>query len=618
MRKPAASLLFCLLVCLFALAWRPQSLSTWRPLAAPESTPTPLPCDCKGQKKIVICHAPPGNPENAHTIDISCNGQNGHQHHAGDYCGPCRESTPEPTQGGGDSCPQRTLTAPAVTHGLTATNDLFALSQPVTLTITSPSIVGASTFDVIPASSSPAIPGTFGLPISNASMGASVGLLTAANLKGLSFSTAGQTLTAVSCLENLWDINLVIAGTGATAGDSVRLFLRNPDGSIIGDLARFAVVPGGVTLTQINSDVRLFLENRLASGAGNITLALPFIPFVATPAGSVFPFRTGVLTLAFTMPPGSLLNGCNQLGVEITRGVAAGTTAVVLTDIVVNRSSATTSTGTGLLSGTAGATFPTAPLCDAVCPICPVASAGNCPQNQFTASAVTHGTGGDLFFLPQPLLLTLVSPSSPGAGIVIVSNPTPDKLTGFLPGTTPQGLGLSTPCDIKALSCSDSFWDVNLELRSTGAVGDQIKLFLRDPGTGQEQTIALFTVQANGFVVTDLSSSVTLFHNTRLANGNQLFKNDVILASPGGPFLSSGLLTLAMMGPNGQSLGGCFQLGIEVTRAGAAAGTTLAIIADVVVNRTQTSSSSGPGLLFGGTGQFPTGLPCNVECPACP
>src|SRR6266852_3509031 len=99
MRKPAASLIFCLLVCLSALAWRLPASSARRSLATPEPTPTPLPCDCKGQKKITICHAPPGNPENAHTIEISCNGQNGHQHHPQDYCGPCREHPPAPPEG---------------------------------------------------------------------------------------------------------------------------------------------------------------------------------------------------------------------------------------------------------------------------------------------------------------------------------------------------------------------------------------------------------------------------------------------------------------------------------------------------------------------------------------
>lgn len=57
--------------------------------------------------KITICHVPPGNPANAHSITVSVNGWNGHQHHQGDYAGPCHgtEGGPDagtpPGEGGG-------------------------------------------------------------------------------------------------------------------------------------------------------------------------------------------------------------------------------------------------------------------------------------------------------------------------------------------------------------------------------------------------------------------------------------------------------------------------------------------------------------------------------------
>ncbi len=67
-----------------------------------------------GDKKITICHVPPGNPENAHTITISVNawktdgsGEGGHGPglHGGDYVGPCRNApasvTLTPTAVGG-------------------------------------------------------------------------------------------------------------------------------------------------------------------------------------------------------------------------------------------------------------------------------------------------------------------------------------------------------------------------------------------------------------------------------------------------------------------------------------------------------------------------------------
>jgi hypothetical protein len=46
----------------------------------------------KAGKKITICHIPPGNPANAHTITISINAWPAHQAH-GDYQGECRKDT---------------------------------------------------------------------------------------------------------------------------------------------------------------------------------------------------------------------------------------------------------------------------------------------------------------------------------------------------------------------------------------------------------------------------------------------------------------------------------------------------------------------------------------------
>lgn len=50
---------------------------------------TDAPCECEeGQKKIQICHVPPGNPGNAQTIEVNCNALNAHMDH-GDFCGDC-------------------------------------------------------------------------------------------------------------------------------------------------------------------------------------------------------------------------------------------------------------------------------------------------------------------------------------------------------------------------------------------------------------------------------------------------------------------------------------------------------------------------------------------------
>ena len=49
--------------------------------------------EAKRQKKVDVCHVPPGNPDNAHTINISINAVSAHiGKHGGDYLGPCTSS----------------------------------------------------------------------------------------------------------------------------------------------------------------------------------------------------------------------------------------------------------------------------------------------------------------------------------------------------------------------------------------------------------------------------------------------------------------------------------------------------------------------------------------------
>ncbi len=63
--------------------------------------------------KVTICHVPPGNPANAHTIVVGASGWNGHSKHKGDYMGPCNGGgtpdagtpPPPPTDGGTDPQP---------------------------------------------------------------------------------------------------------------------------------------------------------------------------------------------------------------------------------------------------------------------------------------------------------------------------------------------------------------------------------------------------------------------------------------------------------------------------------------------------------------------------------
>ncbi|MGE0550511.1 MAG: hypothetical protein AB7O24_28315 [Kofleriaceae bacterium] len=51
--------------------------------------------------KVLICHIPPGNPDNAHTICISENAVDAHVSHHGDPVGACT-AEPEPEDPGDD------------------------------------------------------------------------------------------------------------------------------------------------------------------------------------------------------------------------------------------------------------------------------------------------------------------------------------------------------------------------------------------------------------------------------------------------------------------------------------------------------------------------------------
>ena len=51
----------------------------------------PAPNDAaSGDGKLTLCHVPPGNPANAHTITVGGPAWQGHRNHKGDYLGPCQ------------------------------------------------------------------------------------------------------------------------------------------------------------------------------------------------------------------------------------------------------------------------------------------------------------------------------------------------------------------------------------------------------------------------------------------------------------------------------------------------------------------------------------------------
>ncbi|HEY7409913.1 MAG TPA: hypothetical protein VII13_04175 [Vicinamibacteria bacterium] len=70
---------------------------------APSRAPAPLAAtgeedsaNAQGVEKVTICHVPPGNPENAHTITVGSPAVPAHMAH-GDSEGACTEPSPSPS-----------------------------------------------------------------------------------------------------------------------------------------------------------------------------------------------------------------------------------------------------------------------------------------------------------------------------------------------------------------------------------------------------------------------------------------------------------------------------------------------------------------------------------------
>ena len=53
---------------------------------------------CEAPKKVLICHIPPGNPDNAHTICVSQHAVETHQSHHGDLVGACDDGGEDPPE----------------------------------------------------------------------------------------------------------------------------------------------------------------------------------------------------------------------------------------------------------------------------------------------------------------------------------------------------------------------------------------------------------------------------------------------------------------------------------------------------------------------------------------
>jgi uncharacterized repeat protein (TIGR01451 family) len=253
--------------------------------------------------------------------------------------------------------------APAVTHGFARSGelpggDLFALPDGLRLSAVSRAD-GVEVF-----------------ALDQASFGEGVPALPGLGPDGLRFRRPDATTRVVACEESLWDLSLVLAGSGVVADDTVRLLLLTPGGER--ELALFTMQGAGAAVTRLHPDLALYLNNRLANGPGRVG-AGDFVPFLI-PAGAGGA-RGGLLTFSFPMAQDSPLHGCGQLGIEVRRGAGAGAVSVVVTDVVVNRDERPgdrLNAGAGLLGGLSGG-FPTGRPCGAACAACPPGGgAGEC------------------------------------------------------------------------------------------------------------------------------------------------------------------------------------------------------------------------------------------------
>jgi hypothetical protein len=271
-----------------------------------------------------------------------------------------RPSPPASAQAG-TVCLQ--ATAPLVTHGTTPrlpllpSGDLFLLPSGMQfVAATAPAGSSAGTVTAANFGSLPSRAAGFGF--------AGTGVPFFSN------PTANSTLRAVSCVDDIWDINFVIASSGNTQGDKVRWSLQGPGGTFL--LAEFTVEGNGVRVTARDVDVTIFSGNILANtGTLNVGDFIGFSVGAGT-AGS----RTPEITIAFSASPSAKTRGCQRLLLDlINAGGDPGTISVAITSIIVKRMGNPVG-GTGLLTDVTGGgladTFPTGAICAVDCPAaCP-------------------------------------------------------------------------------------------------------------------------------------------------------------------------------------------------------------------------------------------------------
>ena len=222
---------------------------------------------------------------------------------------------------------------------------------------------------------------------------------------------------------------------------------------------------------------------------------------------------------------------------------------------------------------------------------------------------------GDLFYLGTTIQFTSQSAGTSFFNINEASQANFGLYPGYT-GTTSLGFSASTPnATATAISCNDSFWDINFSLAGTGATaGDVITLYFQQPnGTGRTD-IVQFTVQADN-ASARVTGALTGIDLSAIGHSPTTIGTLIPYEEAAGTAgRRSRLITVAL--PMNGTVADCNQLAVEIKR-GAGVGTTTVALINLVVTR-MGSPLSGKGLQSGLTGLYPTGLKCPVACPACP
>ncbi len=221
----------------------------------------------------------------------------------------------------------------------------------------------------------------------------------------------------------------------------------------------------------------------------------------------------------------------------------------------------------------------------------------------------------DFFNLPDPTILTFNSDQ------VFVFPAGPQTFGKTIGAEYPkvEGFSYSTPnSTLQAVSCTESFWDIVMELASSGVTeGDMVTVNLLNANKEIAQQLAMFTVQNGAAVVTKLHQDVKLLANAQMTKGVGYVAQFQIPAGNSGMRTFPLALALSTTSP---AFMDCFQLAVEVKR-GSNLGTLTVVIENVVVKRMERpgdrDASIGLGLQTNTIGWYPTGRLCDFVCTPC-